>query len=212
MLLLYPKPTGTMSILSSIYIPLCFYFIQVSHGLWLQNSSIYIPLCFYFIRFPGMILSPCCINLHSTMLLLYPDDPEIELSLYDAFTFHYASTLSNHTRMMPVHSIPFTFHYASTLSWIAEEYSGRGEKFTFHYASTLSCNPLRVYSNVNGFTFHYASTLSLMSLNNILCSFYLHSTMLLLYQQNRRQKRWHWQIYIPLCFYFIADPVPGFFP
>ena len=57
-----------------IYIPLCFYFIRLSGIIQGQFNFIYIPLCFYFIL-PGYILARLpCANLHSTMLLLYPNN------------------------------------------------------------------------------------------------------------------------------------------
>ena len=57
-------------------------------------DRIYIPLCFYFIAWPqvyGMIEK---LNLHSTMLLLYPLSVIHHNLVPPLFTFHYASTLS----------------------------------------------------------------------------------------------------------------------
>ena len=185
-------------------------------------------------------------NLHSTMLLLYrkivPDTVFII-----PFTFHYASTLSLTllcVSLCIVIYIPlcfyfigargawmrtlitFTFHYASTLS--IESYWSLIilNEFTFHYASTLSKTfSSQKISNLI-FTFHYASTLSTIigdrgnldtNLHSTMLLLYqdqegqmvlkeanLHSTMLLLYQViDVSEHQGVINIYIPLCFYFI---------
>ena len=74
MLLLYRLygSAGT-SAENTIYIPLCFYFISPPLRLPQRLRLIYIPLCFYFI-----------LSVPSVILTGY------------IFTFHYASTLSNH--------------------------------------------------------------------------------------------------------------------
>ena len=120
----------------------------------------------------------------------------------------------------------FTFHYASTLSW--ESYDpftgvweiyiplcfyfmgkdhGRAvseDKFTFHYASTL-CIKTGCIILITAFTFHYASTLSDTDLTpEQITELNLHSTMLLLYRRRKAALRDTMNIYIPLCFYFIA--------
>ena len=73
MLLLYPS-SGLIKIQSQlIYIPLCFYFIDKLHKDFSLLFPIYIPLCFYFI--------------------LEQDNTK---PITSAFTFHYASTLSQY--------------------------------------------------------------------------------------------------------------------
>ena len=73
MLLLYPTPHSPVRTDPLIYIPLCFYFIWI-----LQPPQyrflIYIPLCFYFICSTAPAKN-IAVNLHSTMLLLYPFSP-----------------------------------------------------------------------------------------------------------------------------------------
>ena len=56
------------------------------------------------------------------------------------------------------------------------------------------------------FTFHYASTLSRIAEVVQTSGSNLHSTMLLLYLVNAIEKGWLFNIYIPLCFYFIGNP------
>ena len=104
---------------SGIYIPLCFYFIRdwdwstaftakftfhyastlsMSESLgFLVVILIYIPLCFYFILTEVLGIAQPIRNLHSTMLLLYPEQTEDALGNM-VFTFHYASTLSRSGR------------------------------------------------------------------------------------------------------------------
>ena len=93
MLLLYQTASNLIQIQHHIYIPLCFYFIDVRKRSPSNIALIYIPLCFYFINMFSAFPLPC---------------PQ--------FTFHYASTLSwvavDHSDLGTL----FTFHYASTLS------------------------------------------------------------------------------------------------
>ena len=49
MLLLYPIKRSRDRIKPDIYIPLCFYFIEIAEEAEKARDSIYIPLCFYFI-------------------------------------------------------------------------------------------------------------------------------------------------------------------
>ena len=75
--------------------------------------------------------------------------------------------------------------------------------FTFHYASTLSHRKLWDRGRLPKFTFHYASTLSVSPFCPVTHTADLHSIMLLLYHRTRWRFSLNWQIYIPLCFYFI---------
>ena len=120
MLLLYRGTTFNNPPTISIYIPLCFYFIERNSGRWMlrslqdQNPLIYIPLCFYFIRmctawliFPDRIYIPLCfyfiVNVRQT-----PGGTVI-------FTFHYASTLSEHSVCVCIRGssiyIPLCFYF-----------------------------------------------------------------------------------------------------
>ena len=101
------------------------------------------------------------LNLHSTMLLLYPAVIWASAGKVSEFTFHYASTLSSESdsslsASMPIY-IPLCFYF------IQDEPSRRAtsDRFTFHYASTLSSS--KGWESV--------------------CPANLHSTMLLLYPQ-----------------------------
>ena len=74
-------PVRSWHHLLRIYIPLCFYFICAAGKLVKRNLSIYIPLCFYFI-FMHLPSQPGIPHLHSTMLLLYLEQPD-EMGAYD---------------------------------------------------------------------------------------------------------------------------------
>ena len=74
---------------NSIYIPLCFYFIEVMKWLSIAKKLIYIPLCFYFIWLQLFRFHTLLHNLHSTMLLLYPD----WRSPQQSFAHHLHSTM-----------------------------------------------------------------------------------------------------------------------
>ena len=121
-------------------------------------------------------------NLHSTMLLLYTSETKGYIEPF-VFTFHYASTIlscAKTDRAVIVIYIPLCFYFilAHCLGKL------KAVPFTFHYASTLSASSSRFRKRSSKFTLHYASTLSKMELVQI----------------------WNMRvIYIPLCFYFIAD-------
>ena len=127
---------------------------------WRKNIFIYIPLCFYFIG-----------NRHP----LWPG--------WTQFTFHYASTLSDHFQQKPIYDNTFTFHYASTLS-----------KRRPPPATVIE--PIYIPLCFYFILFDSCSTSFLM--------IYLHSIMLLLYLTVWSLMRLELQIYIPLCFYFIS--------
>ena len=115
MLLLYLSSNMSQSKSTSLYIPLCFYYILYEIHRVNYFTILYIPLCFYYIvgRF--------------------------ELSNYQyAFTFHYASTISQLTYLRRIVRVYFTFHYASTISGWGRRRSRPLLYFTFHYASTIS--------------------------------------------------------------------------
>ena len=99
------------------------------------------------------------VDLHSTMLLLYPNTPYADMS-----------------RLLPIY-IPLCFYF------IIDACVGFFTRliFTFHYASTLSHTGGRWFWVHYLFTFHYASTLSLQNITQSLGFYHLHSTMLLLY-------------------------------
>ena len=119
-----------------IYIPLCFYFIvSVKHmdelsflftfhyastlSVHLLQKSLRGNLfTFHYastLSIQKWRRSIKCINLHSTMLLLYLTEDE-DVTIPAKFTFHYASTLSDKTHRHYRADYWFTFHYASTLS------------------------------------------------------------------------------------------------
>ena len=169
------------------------------------------------------------LNLHSTMLLLYPAQWCFLLTA-SSFTFHYASTLSSapsrkQSRSLNLHSTMLLLYPTST-----SIFPMAAVRFTFHYASTLSRPWSRERWDHCPFTFHYASTLSLLKLDpsntvldlhstmlllyrvskdmSINANANLHSTMLLLYPDPLPQMRLPFLIYIPLCFYFILSSPP----
>ena len=145
------------------------------------HFQIYIPLCFYYIGVLKKLGYWLMVNLHSTMLLLYPGSSSY-LSLHVQFTFHYASTISEVPTVKAVSEYLFTFHYASTISFTPAE--PPKDDFTiyiplcFYYILVLNI-PQKTYSK---FTFHYASTISQQQLAQNRLNQNLHSTMLLLYR------------------------------
>ena len=153
--------------------------------------------------------------LHSTMLLLYRAMPKVDSTLSNAFTFHYASTISRPHRRQQSRTYNFTFHYASTISTFRHIHPDPPSCFTFHYASTISGLFILVVFQVSllyiPLCFYYIkepswmisirlttlhSTMLLLYLIPIIksgiCTSPLHSTMLLLYPQwtklNRKKK------------------------
>ncbi len=123
-------------------------------------KKIYIPLCFYFIDLQNITQSLGFYHLHSTMLLLYPPDRRTWKRQRSTFTFHYASTLSAERARLQWSCnriyIPLCFYFIHRRI----DQSGQSNSFTFHYASTLSRIPARSGVPAFPFTFHYASTLS----------------------------------------------------
>ncbi len=116
MLLLYPVTvTGYTALSVFIYIPLCFYFIDLSEPHSLHHCDIYIPLCFYFI-FPSLveicflvfIYIPLCFYfiigghafvwvtsfIYIPLCFYFIHMSIVHRTGYCEFTFHYASTLS----------------------------------------------------------------------------------------------------------------------
>ena len=147
-----------------------------------RNGQIYIPLCFYFIYSTPVLYRLCICYLHSTMLLLYPQISEDEVNelshIYIPLCFYFI-------RIEPYkhgREAAFTFHYASTLSQGLMRIRRNLSSFTFHYASTLSREVHMELTRRDGFTFHYASTLSDFKRLLRIIATYLHSTMLLLYR------------------------------
>ena len=116
-----------------------------------MRSTIYIPLCFYFIDIASNIFSFSTVfTFHYASTLSYRRDSNTDY--ISVFTFHYASTLSCAPSRMSMLSTPFTFHYASTLSGVSGSDRGKFKGFTFHYASTLSAaisSAVRSVSNLH---------------------------------------------------------------
>ena len=188
-----------------IYIPLCFYFIGFPSVVPMSRGKIYIPLCFYFIVVPYDNLE-FDIYIYIPLCFYFIAGEMEDRRLQNAFTFHYASTLSKEMSTGWGAFFKFTFHYASTLSkqipelppgiliyiplcfyFIAKlsALSFYPLTFTFHYASTLSNGGVRIGAGVK----HLHSTMLLLYLNPLAFSaetyLNLHSTMLLLYPVSR---------------------------
>ena len=121
--------------------------------------------------------------LHSIMLLLYRREIGICIEKYSIY-------------------IPLCFYFIQTKAHRRKEQ----KKFTFHYASTLSSQQ---YPSVIR-TVNLHSIMLLLYLAQLLAFFHignhLHSIMLLLYPNVNAFNRCTAFIYIPLCFYFIAEP------
>ena len=201
MLLLYPDSLITVI---SCFPDLHSTMLLLYHW-WVENIvhkiCIYIPLCFYFIR--GLLS---------------------KISTEAEFTFHYASTLSEESRIRStiephlhstmlllyqtanVHTaiLHANLHFTMLLLYPDRILYKQGStEFTFHYASTLSGISYLIYQKLH----HLHSTMLLLyqitgtPIYNIHTD--LHSTMLLLYHSSTFLSRSSILIYIPLCFYFI---------
>ena len=136
MLLLYPWGDRVVFFELRIYIPLCFYFINlgrdyinvVNKFTFHYASTLSLPYAFLILKHR---------NLHSTMLLLYRIDSH---RLGDQFRNLHSTMLLlyRHHLIYTVIIHSFTFHYASTLSGDDIMAKAKYTRFTFHYASTLS--------------------------------------------------------------------------
>ena len=207
MLLLYRNWYTRHFLSSSIYIPLCFYFIHRSRDCcicfipiyiprccynietWsicsIHRWPIYIPLCFYFIPRAIQHWYSLAWYLHSTMLLLYRSRRQsggaVGRDIYIPLCFYFIDCFRRFLRLF---QFLFTFHYASTLSIRGHCIDGVGQDLhstmLLLYRVWRRC-PYRKEWN-------------------------LHSTMLLLYREHLWWEFWSIFIYIPLCFYFIMLP------
>ena len=178
--------------------------------IWLRRS-IYIPLCFYFIQgLPPGRSARLLFTFHYASTL--SDCLKAMNMILCLFTFHYASTLSRRVLFFCHNLRIFTFHYASTLS----RHSFLPPLLFLHLHSTMLLLYLipvdTAPTTISIFTFHYASTLSerVPGVWSYKCN--LHSTMLLLYPERRRGLFKRWMIYIPLCFYFMKNKPCGIRP
>ena len=96
-----------------IYIPLCFYFISGVPVIPIHLVQIYIPLCFYFI-----VVAICSLigtlDLHSTMLLLYPDPAArvpTAVFIYIPLCFYFIKTGRCRTGKRIFIYIPLCFYF-----------------------------------------------------------------------------------------------------
>ena len=169
-----------------------------------KKILIYIPLCFYFIEV-SVLHNVAYINLHSTMLLLYRGCAADEFRrirlIYIPLCFYFIACLrSSHILYSHLHSTMLLLYLGNRIRYqrLRQIYI----PLCFYFI------PLRAVQHCrwSTFTFHYASTLSDLA-NRLTWTMIrdLHSTMLLLYRSLRTCEcgDWNW-IYIPLCFYFIS--------
>ena len=180
MLLLYLTFGVALDNIFNIYIPLCFYFIWLGITRWdcrrinLHSTMLLLyPYAFYK---NGGGKS----HLHSTMLLLYPTSLGFTViccvDLHSTMLLLYPISVRGSSALLPIY-IPLCFYF------IGSPGCCRRGRFPIYiplcfYFIERKC---RVWPLQPEFTFHYASTLS--EINNIVqqCKTHLHSTMLLLY-------------------------------
>ena len=93
MLLLYPISRFASEAMNRIYIPLCFYFIELQSIRFLHHIHLHSTMLLLYLTGAESRAKSIC-YLHSTMLLLYPWPSFSSRSMKYEFTFHYASTLS----------------------------------------------------------------------------------------------------------------------
>ena len=109
MLLLYPASFPFILFLSSIYIPLCFYFIVDRSAANIAVLHIYIPLCFYFIScqirdlsYADTIYIPLCFYFICVLLCLC----EFRFRIYIPLCFYFIDVgcIDNDLLMLYLHS------------------------------------------------------------------------------------------------------------
>ena len=97
-----------------IYIPLCFYFIELSEVFCPAMRIIYIPLCFYFIWFFLPDIMTILSHLHSTMLLLYRSQSSSSCPdcayLHSTMLLLYRDAAARDMLMMSIY-IPLCFYF-----------------------------------------------------------------------------------------------------
>ena len=187
-----------------LYIPLCFYYIEEAKEKEPEQPELYIPLCFYYIG-PVDVGAMQMSFLYIPLCFYYISCCSCSSVIPEIFTFHYASTISifrnsGRFRTFPLHSTMLLL-YQNAYCWLAVIY----HSFTFHYASTISM----LVDIVITYTPSLHSTMLLLylccSASLRACTASLHSTMLLLYPCAEPDWPDKSSLYIPLCFYYIAD-------
>ena len=151
-----------------IYIPLCFYFIAAIPLWTIPMYFIYIPLCFYFIGRQAKSFY-CCNH------------------IYIPLCFYFIRTFPIDSAELKNIYIPLCFYFIRSRRWWHYIH-----QWYLHSTMLLLYPIVLVSASVLflSFTFHYASTLSLLYNLNLKGIIDLHSTMLLLYQnQQRHQQR-----------------------
>ena len=126
----------------------------------IKNITIYIPLCFYFIQGSRSGYYSADLHLHSTMLLLYLfacrfykfDFPH----LHSTMLLLYLTTFKSSTYLFSIY-IPLCFYFISHAALVT------GSCFSYLHSTMLllylSKVPRQMFAP-STFTFHYASTLS----------------------------------------------------
>ena len=146
------------------------------------------------------------INLHSTMLLLYPSvnfSPFSEISIYIPLCFYFISD-----PVAPAYT-EGNMHLHSTLLLLYPD--GWHKRTPLH--SNLHSTMLLLYQEhvdykrlIEKFTFHYASTLSdCIVFKNHICIIYIPLCFYFIGKTAWGMCRSPASIYIPLCFYFIGQ-------
>ena len=180
MLLLYLFSLASGSSESSIYIPLCFYFIDISFFRLFRHDA----FTFHYastLSIRGSLFQMRRTYLHSTMLLLY--QRWLRASLYRIQHLHSTMLLLYPYRVVCPECvshiyIPLCFY------------------FIRDFQSRFPCDLIYLHSTM---LLLYLLRFRLSTA----CSSNLHSTMLLLYRSRCSLCVDRKDIYIPLCFYFI---------
>ena len=163
-----------------LYIPLCFYFNNVSYRRFPWTGRLYIPLCFYFNHIGHLISFRILQSLHSTMFLFQWKLVDGGFDILFSFTFHYVSISMQGALRNSVIYPNFTFHYVSIS--MGHDVRELTEHITLH--STM-------------FLFQFRSPVWLAVFFSA-----LHSTMFLFQSFSRNFLTISITLYIPLCFYF----------
>ena len=137
MLLLYLIFLFKTGHIKFIYIPLCFYFIPEHDACYFFSDLFTFHYASTLSRRLAERRSEQCINLHSTMLLLYQKWDWQKLrktQIYIPLCFYFILPVMHPTVCRKVIYIPLCFYFILRRNPFQEE----KVIFTFHYASTLS--------------------------------------------------------------------------
>ncbi len=174
-----------MPIVSTIYIPLCFYYFSCNGSdvlLSVQFTFHYVSIISIMNRGDWDRFK----HLHSIMFLLFPEpivEATVNIFIYIPLCFYYFGV----TGRADLRVVTFTFHYVSIISYIRSQ-TIKKESY-LHSIMFLLFPPQAFKKNLRFlFTFHYVSIISIVGSSTSRSIAYLHSIMFLLFQGNAKRR------------------------